>query len=75
MVPEENFLLVGYSSLHIVYENMVLPSYHFFVTAVAEKKLILVWEVCTQITIFLSKMHHGNSYSEWFIRSKYEYIQ
>ena len=37
MVPKENFLLVGCSSLHIVYENLVLPSYYFFVPAVEEK--------------------------------------
>ena len=37
MVPEKNFLLVGCSSLHIAYENLLLPSYHFFVTAVEEK--------------------------------------
>ena len=36
MVPKENLLLVGCSSLHIVYENIVLPSYHFFFPAVEE---------------------------------------
>ena len=37
MVATENLLLIGCSSLHIVYENLVLPSYNFFVTAVEEK--------------------------------------
>ena len=37
MVLKENFLLIGCSSLFIVYENMVLPSYHFFVPVVEEK--------------------------------------
>ena len=30
MVAKENFLLVSCSSLHIVYENLMLPSYHTF---------------------------------------------
>jgi hypothetical protein len=37
IVSEENFLLVGCSSLQILYENIVLPSYPFFVPAVEEK--------------------------------------
>ena len=37
MVATENFLLVGCSSLHIVYENLVLHFYHFIVSAVEEK--------------------------------------
>ena len=37
MVTTENLLLVGCSSPHIVYENLVLPSYHFFVPAVEEQ--------------------------------------
>ena len=37
MVPKENTLLVGCTNIHIVYENIVLPSYHSFVTAVEEK--------------------------------------
>ena len=36
MVARENTLLVACSSLHIVYENLVLPSYHFFGPAVEE---------------------------------------
>ena len=36
MVPKENSLLVGCSRLQIVYENLVLPSYHFFVSVVEE---------------------------------------
>ena len=36
MVAKENFLLVSCSSLHIVYENLMLPSYHFFVPVVEE---------------------------------------
>ena len=36
MVPKENSLLVGCINIHIVYENIVLPSYHFFVSAVEE---------------------------------------
>ena len=36
MVATENFLLVGCSSLHIVYENMVFASYNFSVHVVEE---------------------------------------
>jgi hypothetical protein len=36
MVPTENFLFFGCNSLNIVYENLVLPSYPFFVPAVEE---------------------------------------
>ena len=62
---QENSLLVGCSSLHIVYKNLVLPSYHFFCSCGWRVNLISVWwEVCTQIVIFLSKMHQEISYSK-----------
>ena len=55
MVATVKFLLDGCSSLHILYENLVLPCYHFFVPVVERKSwFLLLLEVCTQIVIFLS---------------------
>jgi hypothetical protein len=52
MVATENLLLIGCSSFYIVYENLVIPSYHFFVSAVEEQVDFAVGGMHTNSHIF-----------------------